>query len=196
MEFIKVLEELKKFYSDKTLIRENGTILLEPGNIPKCRHMLFKPLSDEIIDSYLIADYKNEFPIEYKAFLKYSNGANLYYARLKTDKFCIAHPMLVIFGLPLTPPFGRPLDMEEPYDLRVEDLSRHDDISETWLKCGTYIRANNFKLTYDIFIDTKTKCVISTEKNKNTVIESWESLDQCFCDICTKLLESRYEYKY
>lgn len=196
MEFIETLETLKMKYGNNNLVRNNGTILLGPEKIPKCRHMLFRPLSEKMINAYLVAEYANEFPKEYIEFLKYSNGANLYSVRLKTEKFSIAHPMMVIFGLPLTPPFGRPLDMEEPYDLRVEDLARHADIPTSWLKCGTYIREYNFKLTYDIFIDTKTKRIFSTEKNKNTVIESWENLDECFSCIYTRLLDSKSEYKY
>ena len=196
MKIIKLLQELRDDYASDFSKRKNGTMLLGPEKVPKCRHMLFAPLSEENINTYLISEYKNEFPREYITFLKKFNGANLYFVKLNAGKISIAHPMIVIFGLPLTAPFGRPLDMEEPYDLRVEDLARHVDIPMSWLKCGTYIKDYNFKITHDIFIDTQSKKVFSVEKNKKDVVEEWENMDQCVCDLYRRLLESDREYKY
>ena len=45
MNVVGKIEQLKEMYSSNHLIRENGTILLGPKKMPKCDHMLFKPLS-------------------------------------------------------------------------------------------------------------------------------------------------------
>ena len=133
MRFFDILDALKSEYKGNCSIRKNGTLLLCPGKIPRSRHMLFKPLCDEYIQEYLIEQYNNNFPKEYIEFLKYSNGANLHTVKMKTDKIEFASNLFVIFGLPLTPPFGRPKDEEEPYDIRIEDLGRHKEISKKWL---------------------------------------------------------------
>lgn len=195
MRFLNILNELKSEYSDNYVIRKNGTLLLKPGGIPNCRHMLYQPLSQEYIQSYLIAVYKQKFPQDYIDFLTYSNGADLFWVKLKTEGFCFAHTLFTIFGLPLTPPFARPRDMEEPFDLRIEDLARHEEIPDTWLKCGTYTKNYNFDIQNDIFIDTKTQQVYTCERNMKEILDSWENLDKCFCDIFESFLDSKYEYE-
>ena len=158
--------------------------------------MLFKPLSDEHIEEYLIKQYNNKFPKDYIEFLKYSNGANLNTVKMKTDKFSFASSLFIIFGLPRTPPFNRPFDMEEPFDMRIEDLARHKELPKTWLKCGTYIRNYNFNIQNDIFIDTKTNKVYACIKNKKDIVDSWDNLDECFCSILDSFANSKLEYEY
>lgn len=194
MKFIKYIQNLKDEYRKNFIVRGNGTLLLGPDKIPNCRHMLFQPLMDNYIQSYLVSEYKNSFPKEFIEVLKCSNGANLYSVKLNSEGVSFAHSMFVIFGLPLTSPFGRPFDREEPFDIRVEDLARHDEISDKWLKCGTYIKEYNFNIQNDIFIDTETNQVYACEKNRNTVVDSWTSLDNCFCSIFEMLSDSMYEY--
>lgn len=191
-----MLNELKKQYSDNYIVRKNGTLLLSPGKIPNSRHMLFKPLSNEYVEEYLVKQYRNDFPIDYINFLKYSNGANLNTIRLKTTKVSFAHPLFVIFGLPLTPPFNRPFDMEEPFDIRIEDLARHNEIPKTWLKCGTYTHNYNFKEQTDIFVDTETNKVYACIKNQKEIVDSWDNLDECFCSILDSFANSKLEYEY
>lgn len=195
MKICKILDELKKEYSENCIVRENGTLLLEPGKIPKCRHMLFRELDKKTIEDYLVSQYENKFPSEYIEFLKYSNGANLCSVKLNTPKFSFAEVLLVVFGLPFTPPFGRPLDMEEPFDLRVEDFGRHKEIPKTWLKCGTFIKDYNFRVTNDIFIDTKSNQVFACEKNQKDIIDRWNSLDDCLCSIYQSFNDMQIEYK-
>ena len=195
MHFIDLLADLKEGFATDCLVRKNGTLLLSPGKIPKCRHMLFLPLPDADAET-LISSYKGVFPDEYMKFLRYSNGANLYYARLTAGKVSIAYPMLTLFGLPMTPPAGRPLDMEEPYDLRIEDLSRHRQIPRSWLKCGTCIRNYDFKTIYDLFMDTDTKQLFSTKKNDCTIVEQWATLDDGLCCLLSRLSDSALEYPY
>lgn len=196
MHFNDLLRELKVAFASDCLVRTNGTLLLSPGKIPKCRHMLFRPMRDNDILSFLVSEYRGVFPKEYIEFLQCSNGANLYYVKLTTSAHSIAYPMLTLFGLPMTPPSGRPLDMEEPYDIRIEDLARSRNIPNTWLKCGTYIREYDFKTIYDIFVDTTSKQAFSTKKNDSIVVEHWENLDDCLCSIFSRLSTSKLEYPY
>lgn len=194
MQFFKKLDELKLLYSQKSIIRNNGTVLLSPGDIPRSRHMLFRPLAKEYIESYLIEQYNNKFPKDYINFLLFSNGANLFSVKIVTSEFIFSHSLFVIFGLPMTPPLGRPLDMEEPFDVRVESLSMHKDIPKSWLKCGTYTRMYNFDIQTDIFIDTLSQRVYACEKGQNDIINEWSNLDNCFCDIFDSLSDCELEY--
>ena len=192
--FTSKLNCLKKQYENDCIYRKNGTLLLGLGTIPKCRHMLFKPLTDELIYEYLQKCYKNKIPAEYIEFLKYSNGANLCCVNIKKKNLSYAFCMFSIYGLPRTQPFGRAIDEEEPYDIRIEDLARHKCVPQTWLKCGRYIKNFNFDTTYDIFIDTVTKFIYGCEKNNNIVVDKWNNLNQCFCDIFNSFSNMQCEY--
>lgn len=187
MNFIKILKKLKEEYKDNYTERKNGTLLLGPSTIPKCKHMLFRPLNDELIKEYLILAYENTFPTAYIELLKYSNGANLLSEKIEEEGLVFAHSMLVIFGLPTTPPFQRKKEEEEPFDVRVEDLSRHNNISRKWLKFGTYCKKDDFDHQYDLFVDTKTDIAYSCERKKDLIDEKWTSIDECLCSIYERL---------
>lgn len=195
MKFINILNELKKQYENDCIVRKNETLLLMPGKIPKSRHMLFKPLKDEYIEEYLIDVYRNKIPDEYIEFLKYSNGACLYSVKINSGKIQYAYGLFTIYGLPLTPPYDRPQDMEEPFDVRTEDLCRHEDIPESWLKCGKYIKTFDLDMIYDIFIDTETSKVYSCIRNQCEIVDSWNTLDECFCSIYESLSNRGFEYR-
>ena len=200
MRFIEILEELKEINKNNTCIRNNGTLLLCPNTIPKSSHMLYAPLSDKVLDEYLISQYKFTFPQEYIEFLKYSNGADLcivkMWRNIKNKRIPTASVLFSIFGLPQKPPFARPQDEEEPFDLRIEDLARSTKIPKHWLKCGCYKRNYDFHNLYDIFIDTNTSKVYSCIKNDDNIIDSWGSLDECFCDIYASFLNRNEEYEF
>lgn len=195
MEFLKILDDLSREFSDNLIIRKNGTILLGPDDVPNCRHMLFEPLTEEYAKTYLINEYKNKFPEDYIAVLLHTNGANLYNVRLKISDFNLAHPLFAIFGLPRTAPSDRAQNMEEPFDLRIEDLARHKLLPDTWIKCGTYIKDYNFDVQNDIFIDTLSNKVYSCRKNQKDIVDSWSDLDNCFCSIFESFGDCKYEYK-
>lgn len=197
MEFFNLLNSLKEKYKDELIIRKNGTILFGQGKIPKTNHMLFKGLKQEYIDEFLIDAYKNKFPEEYIEFLKYSNGADLFWVKLKSvHGFDFASTLFTILGLPLTPPYERASDMEEPFDIRVEDLARHENTPKTWLKCGNYYRNYNLHTQTDIFIDTTSGKVYACEKNKCEVLEEWGTLDECFCSIFNSFRGYEKEYDF
>ena len=196
MLFIEKLEELKREYGQDCVKRKNGTSLYGTDeSMPLyARHKFFLPLSDATIKEYLIDQYRYEIPIEYINFLKYSNGANLFNVKLKTKGFTICHSMFVIYGLPRTQPFGRARDLEEPYDIRIEDLSRHPGISPVWLKCGSYTLETNFENTSDIFVDSTDGCVYSCQRKDDKIIQQWENLESCFCDLFDNFIQLKYEY--
>ena len=200
MKFIKILEELKRSYINNICVRNNGTLLLGPGTSPRSEHMLYAPLTDKILDEYLVFQYKFAFPKEYIEFLKYSNGADLCIVKMwhniKGKKIPTASVLFTIFGIPMKSPFARPQDEEEPFDVRIEDLARNDKIPEHWLKCGCYNRDYDFNNLYDIFIDTNTGKVYSCIKNKSDVLDSWESLDDCLCDIYASFSNRKSEYEF
>jgi hypothetical protein len=190
------IDQLKKEYISDCRIRKNGTVLLgSDKDLPLyARHTLFKPLTQDLIDEYLINNYKYHIPDQYIAFLKYSNGMSLFTAKRKFAGFKIASSIFTIFGIPLTPPFVRSQEMEEPFDIRIEDLGRHDDIAENWLKCGSYKKGSNLYVTYDIFIDTTTNRVYSCIKNDNKIVSEWNDFDLCLCDLFDDLKSTKIEY--
>ncbi len=207
MKVFEKIDSLKAIYANDSLVRKNGTILLAPGTIPKAKHILYKPLTQELIDEYLIAEYKNEFPEQYIEFLKYSNGAQLYMNRLginakrrkRVEQIYIACLGLDINGLPRTPPFGRAKDMEEPFDLRIEDLRRHNDVPNTWLKVGRYAKnetgSDVFGKEYDIFIDCVTQETYGCLVDHFVLDQKWPSLDDCLCAVMDMVSEYNSEYR-
>lgn len=195
MKIIDRIERIKEEYSDDYVVRKNGTLLLGLGKIPNCRHMIFKGLELRNLNEYIISEYKLNFPPEYAEFLQYANGANLAKVKIKSSSGVeFAYNLLSIYGLPLTPPFGRPLDMEEPYDMRVEDLARHPNLPKSWLKCGSYIRDNDIHKDVDIFINTEDGRVYACYKNECKIVDEWDCLDECLCNIFDALSTAPREY--
>ena len=196
MHFIDLLSDLKKQYENDCIERRNGTLLLGPGKIPNCRHMLFWPLTQDQIQRRLIDEYKNKFPEEYIQFLRYSNGANLFGVKMTTPEFSFKHSLFVIYGRPLFPPYSLPANMEQPFDLRIEGLACHKEIPLSWLKCGSYKRLDAFDVQTDIFIDTTDEKVYACEKNKKEIVDQWDNLYICFCNIFNSLKNAKDEYMY
>ncbi len=193
LERIKCLAEAS---ADNSTQRKNGTLLLEPGKIPKAHHMLFQPLEDALISEYLIGAYRNPIPNEYIQFLKYSNGALLYMFQYAAGRNRFAGISLSIFGIPRTPPFGRPLDMEEPYDIRVEDLRRHPDTPASWLQVGRFsYMYEKSHMDAAIFLDCTTEKAVTCKLNTCDIIETWSGLDECLCDLMDRASQYKDAYK-
>ena len=196
MNFFFLLDELKEKHKNNALLRKNGTLLLNPGKIPKAQHILFKPLSTELIDEFLVKSYSNVLPMQYVSFLKYSNGIELFMFKILNGKFEFAGSNLTLYGLPRTKPFDRPADMEEPFDIRVEDLRRHDDVPDTWLKVGTYRLKYELGGEAEIYIDCDSQRVFATRRDRLNIEEQWESLDICLCDLFHRAQNSCSEYRF
>ena len=193
MRFFSILEDLKNEFADNCIVRQNGTILLGPGKIPRYQHMLFKPLSMELIEQNLISQYKKPFPEPYTALLLHTNGANLCTVRIRTPKFCFASNLLTAFGLPLLPTSMR-VENEEPFDVRIEDLGHPSGIPSGWLKCGSYITLDDISQDKAIYIDTSTNRVYGCKRNDHVILDQWDDLDTCFCQIYNHLTERQEEY--
>ena len=195
MKFIKKCNELIMWYGDDYIKRKNGTLLLKPGKIPKAQHIIYAPLSKELIEEHLIKAYKNKMPEEYVNLLSHFNGMTLYMVKVNYNKkFTFASSRLNIFGLPLTPTSLRPEYGEEPIDVRMMDLERHVEISQSWLKVGCYRKDMNEDIQYDIFIDTNNNRVFCCKHRTAEIDEEWDSLDDCFCDIFDYLSTTEWEF--
>lgn len=196
MEIITRIERLLEASRTDSVVQENGTILLNPGKIPKCRHMIFKGLTDDVLREYLIADYKKPFPEEMATFLKQYNGCSLYWVRLFTnDRMSFAASLLSVYGLPMTPPFNRPKNQDEPFDIRIEDLGRHKNVPKHWLKFGSYIRDYQFEYMAELFYDTLGKKVYACYKNEDQILDQWDSMDDCLCSLMDGFSGSSLEYE-
>ena len=190
------IESLKRQYKDNCLLRKNGTLLLDPKKDLKYKHMLFKPLSISILQQYLINQYKVPIPQSYVNFLLFTNGANLFNIRLVDGKYAFAVINLCIYGVPMTPPYARAKNMEEPYDVRIEGLARHKDIPSQWFKVGSYYKNCDFDTIYNLFIDVNDERVYGCEKNKNIIIDEWNNFDECLCSIFDSFSDLKEEYIY
>lgn len=196
MKIFYLIDQLKEKHKENTIVRNNGTLLLNPGKIPKAQHIFYEGLSFETIEEFLIKEYKNVFPAQYLKFLKRLNGIELFMFKIILGKISFAGSSLTIYGLPKTPPFNRPIDMEEPFDLRIEDLRRHDNIPQSWLKIGTYQLTYTLGGEADIFIDCDTQCVYSTKRDQDKIEECWDSFDDCMCDLYKRFQNSDLEYVF
>ncbi|MBQ4617915.1 MAG: hypothetical protein IJB27_06030 [Clostridia bacterium] len=196
MEFLNNIDSLIENYKGSCIVRENGTLLLNPGVIPICEHMIFPAMSKSYYKRNLLDRYKLPFPNSYLMLLEHFNGANLYTVKLNTPKHSFASILFSIYGVPSTPPFSRAPQMEESFDVRVEDLSRHPMTPDTWLKCGAYTRNYEFGIRTDIFIDTQTERVYACPKNEFDVVESWDTLDNCFCEIFNFFKNHKSQYEF
>jgi hypothetical protein len=163
--------------------------------------MIYPPLPKKTLEKHLVQAYKNEFPEEFLELLEYVNGFNLFFTRVNYGEDFFAYNLFTIFGLPMTAPFARKPNMEEPHDITIEDLRRHKKTPKAWLKCGQYVNNFNFSEICDIFIDTKSNIVYSCEAFKNKkdtkdlkIINEWSTLDDCLCEIFNSNLECKEEY--
>ena len=87
MEFFKFVTDLKKEYASDCIIRENKTILLAPGKIPKCKYMFFEALSQDLIDDFLVSHFSGiTLPEDYIELLKTTNGANFLVLKLILER--------------------------------------------------------------------------------------------------------------
>lgn len=181
MKFIDECKKLMDFYNDDMVVRNNGTILLSPTGNLLCKHMLYKGITDELLSS-LVYSYNGILPESYISFLRFSNGANLYWVTIKASadiKF--SQSMLNIYGVPSKQPCK---NEEEPFDIRLEDLSRHKKTPKHWLKIGSYILPNDSLCSlHDLFIDIYDLKVYSCVKNESKIEESWNNLDECLCEL-------------
>lgn len=138
--------------------------------------------------------YKYPIPEEYLEILRFSDGAYLYNAKIRSEQdpdLWYSSCSLCIYGLPLAPPTGNP-EQPEPGDVRIEGLSRHEELPESWFKCGHYDSRDEVR--HDIFTDSITGKTYFCIKNEKHIEKEWENLDQCLCEIFEMLRDTPSEY--
>lgn len=183
MKFLNKIDALRLSYDHNLCSTKDNALLFgvcEPSP-PLATHILFKPMSDEIIQN-LINEYKRNFPAELLALYKTFNGADLFWTVRYLGKKNIRIPFcrFSIYGIPLT--FDR--NHIEPFDIRIEDLSRPDDTPDSWLKFGSYYTLGNVE-RFDLFVDTDNLKVFALENSSDqlAVAATWDSVDECLCYI-------------
>ena len=181
MNFISECKKLIDYYCNDIVVRNNGTILLSSDGNLFCKHMFYRGVTDELLNA-LVKSYSGSLPKSYTDFLRFSNGANLYWVTIKADtdiKF--SQSMLNIYGIPSKQPCKYE---EEPFDIRLEDLSRHRQTPDFWLKIGSYILPNDPSCSlHDLFIDVYDLKVYSCIKNQLNIDKIWNDLDECLCEL-------------
>lgn len=196
MRFVEKCRNLIVSYGEDYLKRKNETLLLHPGKIPVASHIIHAPLKREVIEEYLVNAYKNKMPDEYIKLLSNFNGMTLYMVRVNfQNRFSFACSRFTIYGLPLTPTSVRKEFGEEPYDVRMMDLERHNDISPYWLKIGAYRKYMEEDIDYDIFVDTNDNKVYCCKSRTTEIDAEWKCIDDCLCDIFDYLSTTEWEFE-
>lgn len=195
MKIEEIIENLIKKHADCLVTQKNGTMLLQPGLIPKCRHMIFKGLAPEILNEYLRNEYKEHFPEELAQLLTVYNGFILYWVKLRAEpQIEFAASLITVYGLPMLPPYERPKDEDEPFDIRIEDLRRHKRIPKHWLKFGDFINEYRFDPVTELYCDTKTGAVYAVNRGDYMVVKSWNCIDESLCELASNCSNSALEY--
>jgi hypothetical protein len=112
------------------------------------------------------------------------NGGDLFWITLymrKTQRR-IPYRCLSLYGVP------DPCDPRqiEPINIRYEDFrSRPSDTPKHMLKFASFYVSGNSRTLYDLFVDTQTQVVHSAVHDAKNweVINSWDSIDDCLCDV-------------
>ena len=201
MQFFDRLENLKEQYKDDCIVQPHGAVRMHPGVFPNARHTLFKPLTDEIIEEYLVKEYVPPFPEDIKELLKYTNGAHLFGVELKYPNrkpkwsrqkgYSLSGIRLSLLGLPGVPPMMRGLDRLEPADIRVEDIE-HWGFNEKCLKFGFYEPHELGKDRYDLYHSVENSHIWMC--NKDVVVREWDTMDDCLCGLFDESLDKPLIY--
>lgn len=80
----------------------------------------------------------------------------------------------------------------EPYDISVEDFDRPDIIPDDWLRFGSYyLPPIKGAVLRDLYLDTCSERVLALEHREDDnlcILQEWETLDECLCEILDTLL--------
>ena len=181
----KLIETFKTERSAEFWISKNGTINLgkDPEKPLFSYHSFYTPIKNDNLLPYLEQAYKLPFPQQLLSFYSFSNGADLFTAKVMSlvvaDYF--ANPCLSIYGLSDRSPDGH------PGDIRTEGLARGKKIPKEWLKCGHFSPLPFSDIYYDIFIDTTDEHIYMTKKRESVVIREFDSFDECYCSLFDEL---------
>ncbi len=195
MKFIEILSDLINSYNDDERGVRDQAILCGVSNSPPplAEHIIFSPMPHEIKQN-LISNYKNTFPKELLTLYDYINGAILFWTLVDTNKgYKIPYYYFTVFGAPLT--YDR-LHVE-PFNITIEDLGKPVGTPANWLKFATYASPENVKVEYNLFVDTQTGNVFSTELKapKCKIVSTWNSVDDCLCSVFN-MLQGTYKRNF
>ena len=187
MRFLKMVDAIIDEHHSNMVKKKNGAIFMDPGHIPNARHIVFPGLKQEEIDQYLVSVYRQPFPTSYQYLLRHLNGAELCVIRLNSQNFSFACATLVIYGLPKRPPQAGEIEKLEPFDVRVEDLRRHSQLPNNFLKVASYFINEDFRTRIDMFIDTEDEKVYAYQECSTNMVDSWDNLDDALCDVLARV---------
>jgi hypothetical protein len=188
MRFIEKMEQLRQSYrAEDTQLR--GTVYLYGVNTfdpkpPLAEHLVFSPMPKRVMED-LVNDYVYPFPEQLLTLYRYMNGAIMFWKvlYLGKDRTRIPNNSFAIYGLP-DPHDPRQL---EPFSIKIEDFrNRPGDAPRHMLKFGGFYRQGDLSRTlYYLFVDTQTQAVHSIEhgSKKWEIIDTWDSIDDCLCEV-------------
>lgn len=192
MRFLEKLKELQISYPVK--LQVNGTKLVGiPEQIPPlAHHYIYAPMSLSL-KQLLLDSYKRTIPDELLKIYEMANGCNLFWRCVEFGggKFKIPMAQLSVYGVPGGP---NTADTMEPYNISVEDLDRPAETPENWLKIGCYRDFCQSKPEeYDLFADVDNGTVHSVVRKieKCRIEQTWESIDNCLCNLFDTILHSK-----
>lgn len=202
MEFCNIINELKAKYKNNCTTTKNGALLLAPKDpqdetSPSAKHIIYAPMTEKTMD-YLVQSYVRTFPSELLKIYQVANGMDLFQksrpfvCKKKLYYLCVVQ--LAIYGVP----YWRPtLECPEPYNISLEDLSRLPGTPDNLLKFGSYSVMREQKVVGEFDLFTDVECgktyAIPREGKKAVIQETWESVDQCLCDLVRRISSHEME---
>lgn len=156
-------------------------------------HVIFSPMSEGQIQ-FLLDSYAGTIPQDLLTIYRAMNGAHMFSTpwslNVKGETIYLSTSHLSLYGIPLT----NTRDRYEPYNISLEDAASPEGTPMNWLKFGSYHKLESSANFNDLFVDTDTGKVYAQEHDdlQCTVIKSWESIDECLCDLFDFFSEHLY----
>ena len=190
MQFLNIMSELINSSPAKGSKHLENAVMLGLFETPPpiARHIIYAPLSNEKMQE-LVDSYELHFPTDLLRLYSKINGANLFWTTIYNDclkrRFPLCH--FSIYGYPETT-----RQRIEPYNISIEDLAHPEGTPDHWLKFGSYIPPIvPFSERY-LYIDTQSAEIYAlTGEETMHIMQSWNTLDLCLCDIYTQLNSAR-----
>lgn len=151
-------------------------------------HIIYNPMPEKIIE-YLVNSYRRKIPEQLLVIYRAMNGGDMFWVKryIKKVNRYIPFCPFSIYGVPLVDARER----NEPFNISIEDLNRHHDTPNSWLKFGAYYEPKCFSKRRDLYVDTNTTVVYAVDHDSSdcTVLKEWLSIDDCLAfvlDLHTK----------
>lgn len=190
MKFVNKINSLGNAYNCEVCGRQDNAFLYGIYDVqpPLAEHIVYLPMPEEVMRN-MISNYKCNFPVELLELYRTMNGADFFW-RVRIvgkNRIRIASNCFSIYGVPLT--YDR--KHIEPFNISIEDLNRPEGTPSNWLKFGSYCRPTDLSDRLDLFVDTDNNMVYSVrhESAECIVVESWDTIDNCLCDVYDLLEE-------